>query len=170
MPFILCSLHKHKHMKFNNTSGRALCSVGAFTSQFGRWADMWGQWWLPAPRQTGYLQQWLEHGQDLSLSWEKSFPGSPGDLSVKRFGHRPRKKIVKTAEDQRNSTFPAIFFELFCVHPTHWQCGDVTSFRFLSPACPVGIRLETDYQETHLLCGESEFVIITTPLISTHIC
>lgn len=62
------------------------------------------------------------------------------------------------------------FFELFSVCPMHWQCRDVTPFRLLSPACPVGILLETDYQETRLLCGESEFVIITTPLISTHIC
>lgn len=40
MPFILCSLHKHKHMEFNNTSGKALCCVGAFASQFGKGADM----------------------------------------------------------------------------------------------------------------------------------
>lgn len=82
----------------------------------------------------------------------------------------PENKILKTAGDKTKLTFPAVFFELFCVHPMHWQCGDVIPFRFLSPACPVGILLETDYQETHLLCGESEFVIITTPLISTHIC
>lgn len=82
----------------------------------------------------------------------------------------PENKILKTAGDKTNSTFPAIFFEFFCVHPMLQQCGDVTTFRCLSSACPVGILLETDYQETHLLCGESEFVIITTPLISTHIC
>lgn len=110
---------------------------------------------------TANLSAWV--GRNLSLVALRIYLSR--DLVID-----PENEILKTAGDETNSSFPAMFFELFCVHPMHWQCGDVTPFRSLSPACPVGILLETNYQETHLLCGESEFVIITTPLISTHIC
>lgn len=49
-------------------------------------------------------------GRNLSLA-------SLGNYLSRDLVTNPENKILKTAGDKTNSTFPAIFFELFCVHP-----------------------------------------------------